>query len=218
MAQTQPKLMPFACEICILAGGLSRRMGCDKTRVRLGKITMLGQVRAAAAATGLPVRIIRRDRVRRCGPIGGVYTALASTSSTAILFLACDMPFVSSELMRRLIKDFQASGKPLFVHSGPNHSPGFPFVLPKGSLEAVSGQIRRCEFSLGALAKLVHAKTARLPRSLARQLTNINEPKDLESARKQLEHPTSNFEHPILNRRPGKDSARPSTSKLDVRS
>jgi molybdopterin-guanine dinucleotide biosynthesis protein A len=181
MAQTQPKLMPRTCEICILAGGLSRRMGRDKTRVRLGKITMLGQVRAAAAVTGLPVRIIRRDRVRRCGPIGGVYTALASTSSKAILFLACDMPFVSSKLMLRLVKEFQVSGKPLFVHSVPNHSPGFPFVLPKGSLEAVSGQIQRRKFSLGALAKVLKAKIFRVARQMARQLANINEPKDLES-------------------------------------
>src|SRR5258707_1817943 len=186
-------------------------MGRDKTRVRLGKITMLGQVRKSAAATGLPVRIIRRDCVPRCGPIGGVYTALASTSSTAILFLACDMPFVSRELMRRLIKEFQASARPLFVHSGPDRSPGFPFVLPMGTLETVSVQIQRREFSLGALAKVLHAKIARLPRSLARQLTNINEPKDLESAAKKLEHPT-------LNRRPKRDSARPSTSKMDVRS
>jgi len=132
-----------------------------------------------------------------CGPIGGVYTALTSTTSTAILFLACDMPFVSSELLRLLLKDFQTSRKPLFVHSGPGRDPGFPFVLPKGALEAVSGQIQRREFSLGALAKLIHAKTARLPRSLARQLANVNEPKDLESARNNLtiQRPTSNIQY-----------------------
>src|SRR5258707_12187115 len=132
----KPKLTPLAWEICILAGGLSQRMGRDKARVRLGKRTMLGQVQTAAAATGLPVRVIRRDCVPRCGPIGGIYTALSSTTSTAILFLACDMPFVSSELMRRLIKEFQNSGKPLFVRSGPGHRLGFPFLLTRETLEA----------------------------------------------------------------------------------
>lgn len=176
--------MTQTCEICILAGGLSQRMGRDKTRVRVGKRTMLGQVRRAAVDTGLPVRIIRRDCVPRCGPIGGVYTALASTTSTAVLFLACDMPFVTSELMHLLVKEFQTLGKPVFVRSEFDRRPGFPFVLPRDALEAISGQIERGEFSLGALARLLHAKTGRLPLSLARQLANVNEPKDLESARK----------------------------------
>src|SRR6266404_5650468 len=184
ITQTTPRAMPFTCEICVLAGGLSERMGRDKARLRLGKRTMLGQVRMAAAATGLPVRVIWRDCVPRCGPIGGVYTALASTTSTAILFLACDMPFVTSELLHFLIKEFQTSAKPLFVRSEPGRGRGFPFVLPRGTLKAISAQIERGEFSLGALARLLHAKTARLPRSFARQLANVNEPQDLESARR----------------------------------
>jgi len=178
----KPKLTPLACEICILAGGLSQRMGRDKARVRLGKRTMLGQVQTAAATTGLPVRVIRRDCVPRCGPIGGIYTALSSTTSTAILFLACDMPFVTPDLMLLLVKNFQTSRKPLFVRSGPDGAPGFPFVLSRETLKLVSAQIERGELSLGALAKVLQAKSARLPRSLAPQLTNINEPNDLEYA------------------------------------
>src|ERR1700733_13460686 len=92
------------CEICILAGGLSRRMGKDKARLRLGQRTMLALIRAQARATGLPVRVIRRDAVPRCGPLGGIVAALKTTRVEAVLFLACDMPFVTAELLEWVLK------------------------------------------------------------------------------------------------------------------
>ena len=94
----------YDCEICILAGGLSRRMGREKSKLKLGKRTMLGHIRATAKATGLPVRVIRRDSVPRCGPLGGIYTALKSTPAATVLFLSCDMPLVSVELLQKLLK------------------------------------------------------------------------------------------------------------------
>src|SRR5689334_13117942 len=97
------KLKAARCEICILAGGLSRRMGLDKSRLKLGRRTLLGHIRAEAKRTGLPVRVIRRDCVPRCGPLGGIFTALKSTRAEWVLFLACDMPFVSGELMKWLL-------------------------------------------------------------------------------------------------------------------
>src|ERR1700691_5640250 len=96
--------MTPAMEICILAGGLSTRMGRDKARLRLGGKTLLRRVRDVAAQTQWPARGIRRDLVARCGPLGGVYTALQTTSADNVLFLACDMPFVTIELVERLIE------------------------------------------------------------------------------------------------------------------
>src|SRR5213593_339204 len=93
-------------EICILAGGLSTRMGRDKARVRLGGRTLLGHVRANAMQSGLPVRVLRKDLIARCGPLGGIYSALRTTRRAAVLFLACDMPFVSAALLRSLVQKF----------------------------------------------------------------------------------------------------------------
>jgi molybdopterin-guanine dinucleotide biosynthesis protein A len=91
-------------EICILAGGLSSRMGRDKSRIRLGRRTILGHVRAIAAQLRLPVRVLRRDAVPRCGPLGGIYTALARSRADALLFLACDMPFISTAFLKQMLK------------------------------------------------------------------------------------------------------------------
>jgi len=105
------------------------------------------------------------------------------------------MPFVTRDLMLLLVKNFQTSRKPLFVRSGPDRAPGFPFVLSRETLKLVSAQIERGELSLGALAKVLQAKSARLPRSLAPQLTNINEPNDLEYA---IRRSNFNRHHPTL--------------------
>src|SRR5205085_7876605 len=132
-----------------------------KSRLRLGKRTMLGQIRAEASRTTLKVRVIRRDRVRRCGPLGGIYTALKSTEADMVLFLACDMPLISVEMLQWLISD---SGKPrtnVFVSA--NRRVGFPFIISRKSLLLVQKQIEATSFSLQTLAKMLKAKLLHVP-------------------------------------------------------
>ena len=172
----------LSCEICILAGGLSTRMGRDKARLKFGKQTVLGNIHKAALATGFPVRIIRRDIVPRCGPLGGVFTALASSKAEFCLFLACDMPFVSPALMLWLLKRVSSSAPAIFVMS--KEGPGFPFVLHQSCLAIIKQQIRRGRFSVSALAQALKARMARLPAKFTPELLNINTPRDWEIARR----------------------------------
>src|SRR6266508_968828 len=110
-------------------------MGCDKARLRLGNRTMLGHIRATAKATGLPVRTISRDLVLRCGPLGGIFTALKITRADAVLFLACDMPFVSAELLEFLLHEFRSKRSALFAQA--NQQTGFPFIISKSRLSII---------------------------------------------------------------------------------
>ena len=82
-------------------------MGRDKARHRLGSKTLLAIIDLEARRLGLPVRIIRRDLVRRCGPLGGIYTALKTSEAAAELFLACDMPFVSTDLLTSVLETWK---------------------------------------------------------------------------------------------------------------
>lgn len=174
---------PVRWEICILAGGLSTRMGRDKSRLRLGARTLLGHVRAAAQALGVPVRVVRRDAVPRCGPLGGVLTALRRTRADAVLFLACDMPWISPALLRALMRRAASSGGAVFVRSG--GAAGFPFVLPRGVRLEVAEQIVQRAFSLQALAQRLRARVWTPPARWRAQLRNLNTPEDWERARRQ---------------------------------
>src|SRR6266404_7471564 len=167
-------MRPFTCEICILAGGLSKRMGRDKARLRLGANTMVGQIRTTVSSMGWPIRVIRKDLVPRCGPLGGVYTALKTTRSDAVLFLACDMPFIGIEVLHRLLEEYHSTRQAIFTsYTG---RAGFPFVLPRWRIGDVARQIDRGEFSLQALAKCLRGRLIRAPRWMAPQLRNVNTP------------------------------------------
>ncbi len=156
-------------------------MGREKARLRLGPKTMLGQIRANARKTGWPVRIIRKDLVSRCGPLGGVYTALKTTQNDAVLFLACDMPFVGTEALKCLLDAYGSARQAVFT--GYRARVGFPFMLPQRALAAVASQIDHEEFSLQALARVLRAKTIQLPGGSA-QLRNVNTPAEWETARR----------------------------------
>ena len=171
----------FTCEICLLAGGLSSRMGRDKARLRLGRRTLLGHVRAVARALALPVRVIRRDLVPRCGPLGGVYTALLTSRAEIILFMACDMPFVSVELLQTLARRAARARAVFSLEAG---RAGFPFALRRTTQPVVQRQVQAGAFSLQALAKKLRARTLPAPGG-ALELFNINTPEDWREARQE---------------------------------
>ena len=156
-------------------------MGRDKARLRLGGRTMLFLVRAVAADTSHRVRVIRRDAVPRCGPLGGILTGLRSAKAEAVLFLACDMPLVTVALLRKVIR---ASGDNFrAVFSSQSGRVGFPLLLPAKALEAVQAQITAGHFSLQRLGAVLRARELRVG---SRQLCNVNTPEDVRLATRLL--------------------------------
>jgi molybdenum cofactor guanylyltransferase len=153
-------------------------MGCEKARMRLGRRTLLGHVRRLAESLGVEVRVIRHDIVPRCGPLGGIYTGLKSSTNDAELFLSCDMPFVKPELLQRLMHQ----GTPVFVEDG--RVVGFPVVLSVDHLNIVGSEIRAGRLSLQNLAKRLKARRLRLRGREARQLFNVNTPADWQEAQR----------------------------------
>jgi molybdopterin-guanine dinucleotide biosynthesis protein A len=132
------------------------------------------------AEAGLTCRVVAKDAVSRCGPLGGIYTCLASSRAEAEIFLACDMPFITSELLLKLVASFEAHrGRAVFSSAGDKAS--FPCILPIDILGLVEKQIQLGEFSLQKLAKVTGGKRWKPPNN--RQLFNVNTPEDLEAAK-----------------------------------
>jgi molybdopterin-guanine dinucleotide biosynthesis protein A len=185
-----PDALPEMFEAVILAGGLSTRMGVDKSRVLLNRRGMLSIIRGTASQLDLPVRVIRKDAVPRCGPLGGIMTALSTTRTQAVLFLACDMPLVSTALLRRLLRASRSGACPVF--SVQQNRIGFPLVLPHAGLACVGAQIARRAFSVQGLAEALKAKTVRVAGN-SPELLNVNTPGEkieaerwLQSARRRV--------------------------------
>jgi len=125
----------------VLVGGSSSRMGRDKALLEYQGSTLAGRiaerVRGAArnvTLIGPPDRYrelgytVIADRVPGCGPMGGVFTALASTHAEWNLIVACDMPLVTAELFEELFGD---------AESGPSTADCIvpAFCEPKGSAD-----------------------------------------------------------------------------------
>lgn len=106
----------------VLIGGRSSRLGVDKATVELGGMTLglravntiqkafsnkdvtfvagnAGQFDIKALFDGRPVVF---DLIEGRGPLGGLHTALSYARTPWIFVLACDYPFVSSQLLKLL--------------------------------------------------------------------------------------------------------------------
>lgn len=166
-------------EIFILAGGLSTRMGHDKARLKLRGKTMLAHIRTKALQA-LPeshVRVLRKDVVPRCGPLGGILTALQRTRAEHVLFLACDMPLVSGKLLQRLAHETHS----LAAFSAQHGRVGFPCIVSVEALPLVRAQIDSGEWSLQELARRLRARRVAV-NARSHELFNVNSPEDLAHA------------------------------------
>jgi len=103
----------------ILAGGASRRMGLDKAAIQFGDATLLEHVAARLAGLCEEVVIAAADRPRQrlrgvspvwvtdpsgaSGPLAGLAAGLAAVWRPTAIVVACDMPFLSENLLRHLL-------------------------------------------------------------------------------------------------------------------
>ena len=105
----------------ILAGGKSSRLGRDKAWEDVGGQRIIDRVIGALQSSCDEVLIIgdrperqselslpkciqyRSDELKGRGSIGGLYTGLKSSDTLWSLVVACDMPFISRELIRFML-------------------------------------------------------------------------------------------------------------------
>ncbi|MCZ7663568.1 MAG: molybdopterin-guanine dinucleotide biosynthesis protein B [Thermoleophilia bacterium] len=123
---------PSGVSLALQSGGASRRMGGDKATTRFVDGTLLEWIRDRVAPLFGHVFVVANDPARfrmfglpvvtdaldERGSAVGVYTALLASPTDRVLCLACDMPFVTPRLLRRLVEG--SVGSDVFV---PRHGP-----------------------------------------------------------------------------------------------
>jgi molybdopterin-guanine dinucleotide biosynthesis protein A len=99
--------------IVIQAGGESRRMGRDKGLVRFLGLSLVERIIQRVAYLADEILITTNqpegyrfldtplipDKIPGLGALGGLYTALSTARSPLVGVIACDMPFVSPDLL-----------------------------------------------------------------------------------------------------------------------
>ena len=98
----------------VLAGGASVRMGRDKASLPYHGGTLLDHIAEAVREATGNVTVIGGfrgipDKIPGLGPIGGLFTALTETTTDWNLVVACDMPGISAEALRMLLKRCEMS-------------------------------------------------------------------------------------------------------------
>jgi molybdopterin-guanine dinucleotide biosynthesis protein A len=110
----------LAASLLVLAGGGSRRMGRPKALLQVAGTTLIEFVAAGLEPEFAELLISANDpelvppglaaRARTvhdlhqgAGPLAGIEAGLAAASQPMVLAVACDMPFVSPALARRLV-------------------------------------------------------------------------------------------------------------------
>ena len=185
----QPSITPSAdpdVEAIVLAGGLSERMGRNKANLRIAGRTLSARSGDAARSLGIPVRVLRKDAVPRCGPLGGVFTGLKRARASILVFLSCDMPLVQPRLLKRLLARLGRKHHAVFTEN--DGWLGFPFAIRAN--EATAERVRRHlepgQRSLQRLARDLTAIRVPVPTHEKNQLLNVNTPEALEVFRKSL--------------------------------
>ena len=115
--------MQDSIEGFILAGGKSRRMGTNKSQLVLEGRSFVELIAKELSAVASSIKVVGLDSrlpvnlqavpdvYPEWGALGGVHAALSACSASWALVVACDFPFVTSELFRSLASvrgDFEA--------------------------------------------------------------------------------------------------------------
>lgn len=123
----------FDVEGFILVGGASRRMGRDKALLDFGGQPLLERIARELSAVASEVSLVGArqpyasfknvpDAYQQWGALGGIHGALMAAKTDWATVVACDLPFVTSELFERLatfvsnmtdaVVPIQADGRP----------------------------------------------------------------------------------------------------------
>jgi len=166
----------------VLAGGQSRRMGQNKAAMLLGGRTLvdraaetLGSISDKVYVVGnitgetisLPIIQDHPFKSNSRGSIVGLYTALVNAKTDWIAVLACDLPFITSELMTRMVDILRHDVTPQVIAVDAIFA-----EQPDGRIQPLCGLYRRIS-SLPAIKNMLSDGDWRLQRLRERSKTRV---------------------------------------------
>jgi molybdenum cofactor guanylyltransferase len=154
----------------ILAGGKSSRMGTNKALLPIDGTTNIERIKNILAEAFQEIIIVAndeeayqflnlpiiKDKVLDKGPIAGIQAGLLAAKYETNLVIACDMPFISTDVARQLVKESEGFDAVVPVISGKQH-PLFA-VYKKAILPTLDDCLQTDQLRIKNLLERVHVK------------------------------------------------------------
>lgn len=185
----------------VLAGGKSTRMGSDKATIMFDGKLFIENIISVMKRNFSLVNVISSNPEHKTlsgvkvypdleegrGPLGGILTALYYSKAPFVFCSACDMPFLSTEIINLLVNERlgwdvvvpKVNGR-LHPLCGVYNKSCIPII----TAEINSGELKIINFYKKVRVKILSENFFEQVDSLELSLSNINTPKDLETAKK----------------------------------
>ncbi len=180
----------------ILVGGESRRMGFEKALIPVSGVTLIERTAALAATVSdrvvllgqvgfeppplvAALRVIE-DVHRGIGPMGGLESLMLARPGESWLLLACDMPHLTGEALRRLCAA-DDSGEAVAFRTGGAGGQWHPCcaLYRAEARPAVEAAVAARRYGLVTLLSNLRTTAMDLAGAEARWVENWNSPEDL---------------------------------------
>ena len=177
----------------ILAGGQSRRLGRNKALVEVNGQPIIEKVVSAIPAKKENIKLVTSsfqtfrflklemisDIHPGLGPIGGVHAGLVDSSFDFNFFLACDLPFISTEVIQTVL-DSHASQDIFGIRTKKGLEP-LCTLYSKECISTIENQMKVKDYSLHPLFEAVPSEFIEIEDSNI--LFNLNTTQDLKNLR-----------------------------------
>ncbi|MBW2018153.1 MAG: molybdenum cofactor guanylyltransferase [Deltaproteobacteria bacterium] len=190
---------PHSVTGVILAGGKSLRYGRNKALVEIKGVRLIDRVVGVMSGIFHKLLIVTNtpeeyaylhipmveDLIKGLGPLGGLYTGLKTISDEAGFFVACDMPFINSSLIRHMIetgKEFDAVVPRVDWKIEPLHALYHKTCLPLIEKAIEEGRYQIIRFFDEIRVRYVREEEIRRFDPHLLTLININKPEELTRA------------------------------------
>ncbi len=163
-------------------------MGKNKALLELEGKTIIERVISSIPADENTIKIITNsfedyeslgldmieDRFKGVGPLAGIHAGLLDASSKFSFFLACDLPFLSESVIRKIIQEHR--GQEVFGAKSAFGWEPLCAIYAKTCLPKIEEQITKANYSLNALLDFTEYGVVDL--STGNTLFNLNTNED----------------------------------------
>jgi molybdopterin-guanine dinucleotide biosynthesis protein A len=185
----------------LLAGGRSTRMGRDKASMVIGAVGLNQGLRSVQELSAVCQKVflslrdgqtapegcehleIVRDNPKLSGPLAGILAAFEREPDAAWLVMACDLPFVTPEVLHKLVHS-RTDGADFIAYASATDGLPEPLcaIYEPGARAVLQRHADRNHLCPRHIMIEERATLLELPPSCRRALENMNTPEDIAAA------------------------------------